>query len=83
VKAEDSRSSLLSMALAVSSANKAVCGVELAKSEHPDLAVQMDELIAAWPRVQFSVMEATLKKAGVTLRSDTLSRHFRGKCSCS
>lgn len=74
--------SLLERALLASTANKAVCGVQLAKSEHSNVAAQIDELIGAWPKVQFSVMEATLKSANIDLKADTISRHFRGKCSC-
>lgn len=81
--AEDKPGSLLNLALANATAQKAVCGVSLVKLEHPDLAEQIDELIGAWPRVQFSVMESTLRKAGIILRADSLSRHHRGKCSCS
>jgi hypothetical protein len=75
--------SLLDLALANASSQKAVCGVSLVKAENPKLADQIDELIGAWPRVQFSVMEATLKRAGITIRADSISRHSRGKCSCS
>jgi len=80
---EDKPGSLLDLALANASSQKAVCGVSLAKAERPELAEQIDELIEAWPRVQYSVMESTLRKAGITLRADSLSRHHRGKCSCS
>ena len=75
--------SLLALALANASSQKAVCGISLLKTENPDLADQIDELLGAWPRVQYSTMESTLKKAGINLRADSLSRHSRGKCSCS
>lgn len=75
--------SLLNLALANATAQKAVCGVALVKAENPKLAGQIDELIGAWPRVQYSVMEATLKEqADITIHADALSRHRRGKCSC-
>lgn len=80
--ADDATASLLAAALAKASPKRVICGVELAKQEHPALADQIDELNAAWPRVQFSIQEATLKDAGIVLRADTLSRHHRGKCSC-
>ena len=84
VKAEDSREpSLLNLALASSATQKAVCGISLAKDENPKLARQIDELLGAWPRVQYSTMESTLKKAGIIVRADAISRHSRGKCSCS
>jgi hypothetical protein len=74
--------SLLEKALARSGDNKAVCGVVLGKESAPKLSEEIDALIAAWPRVQFSVTESTLAEAGIKIRSDTLSRHYRGKCSC-
>ena len=81
--AEDVPGSLLNLALANASSQKAVCGVSLIKLQHPELAEQIDELIDAWPRVQYSVMELTLRKAGITIRRDSLSRHHRSMCSCS
>ena len=84
MKAEDSREpSLLNLALASSATQKAVCGISLAKDENPNLAGQIDELLGAWPRVQYSVMESTLNKAGFSIHADAISRHSRGKCSCS
>ena len=80
--AEDAPS-LLHLALANASAQKAVCGISLLKAENPALTEQIDELIGAWPRVQYSVMESTLKKAGFSIHADAISRHSRGKCSCS
>ena len=81
--AEDVTGSLLNLALANASTQKAVCGVSLIKLQHPELAEQIDELIDAWPRVQYSVMELTLRKAGIAIRRDSLSRHHRSMCSCS
>ena len=75
--------SLLALALANASSQKAVCGISLLKTENPDLADQIDELLGAWPRVQYSVMESTLNKAGFSIHADAISRHSRGKCSCS
>ena len=78
--AEDA--SLLDRALARSSRPKAVCGARLAMDQNPELAPQIEELIAAWPRAEYASMAEVLAERGIDVSADTLSRHNRGKCSC-
>lgn len=80
--AGDAAVSLLERARQVGQASRLLCGVEMAKREHPALADQIEELIAAWPSVQYSTQVQILRDAGIDLKYDTLSRHHRALCSC-
>lgn len=77
------RGTLLENAIAKGPTKKGECGVPRMLREHPDMADEIGELMAALPiQVNYNIAEATLKESGIRVSANTLSRHVRGRCSC-